>query len=78
MAKVKIKLNRDGVRELLTAQEMMSICEQHANEALSRLGAGYTTSSRVGRNRVNAEVAAQTRKARAENAKNNTILKALG
>lgn len=77
MANVKFELNREGVRELMRSQEMMNICEGYANAALGRLGGGYEVTTLVGKNRVNAEVAATTYNAKRENAKNNTILKAI-
>ena len=76
-SKIRIELNREGVRQLLRSPEMEQICLDHANGALRRLGEGYSVSSMVGKNRVNAEISADTREARAENARNNTILKAL-
>lgn len=78
MNKVKVELNREAVREMLRSQEMVKICEEHANKALSRLGEGYEVTSMVGKNRCNASVAAKTQEARKENAKNNTIMKAVG
>lgn len=78
MAKTKFELNRSGVRELLRSPEMMAVCQGYANRALSSLGAGYGISTMTGRNRVNAEVRAETFAARKENLENNTILKALG
>lgn len=78
MAKVKFELNRNGVRELLRSPEMMAVCQGYANRALSSLGEGYEVSTMTGRNRVNAEVRAETFAARKENLENNTILKALG
>jgi hypothetical protein len=77
MSDFKFELNRDGVRELLTSPEMMRICEGYANKAKSQLGEGYSVTTHTGKNRVNASVAAQTFKARRENAENNTILKAV-
>lgn len=77
MAKVKFVLNRDGVRELLKSDAMMSICQSYANDALGRLGEGYEVSTQVGRNRVNAEIAATTYAARKDNYENNSILKSL-
>lgn len=77
MANVKFVLNRDGVRDLMKSSEMMEVCKDYANGALSRLGDGYTVTTYVGKTRVNAEVAAETFKARRENSKDNTILKAL-
>lgn len=78
MAKaVKFKLNRSGVSELLKSQEMMNICKSYADRALGSLGEGYTVTTRTGKTRVNAEVAATSFKARRENSQNNTILKSL-
>lgn len=77
MAKVKVVLNKDGVRELLQSDEMMNVCEEYANQALSRLGDGYTVSSVKGKQRAIASVYAESFKAKKENLENNTILKAL-
>lgn len=75
--KVEVKLNRAGVRQLLKSQEMMNICTKHAFSAKSKLGDGYEVTYRTGKNRVNASIAAVTPKAKRDNLKNNTILKAL-
>ncbi len=77
MSKFKVELNHSGVRSMLRSKEMMEICEGYADAALSRLGSGYKVSSQVGKNRVNAEVAAVSAKAIRENSKDNAILKAL-
>lgn len=77
MANVKFELNRKGVRELLRSSEMMAVCKSYADNARSSLGEGYEVTTKVGKNRVNAEVAAVSYEARAENSENNTILKAL-
>lgn len=77
MAKVKFVLYQSGVRELLKSQEMMDICQEYANNALARLGDGYEVTTHTGKNRVNAEVAAQSFAAKRENLKSNTILKAV-
>lgn len=78
MAKrVKVKLNRPGVRSLLKSAEIMQVCKDHAYATQSALGDGYEVTYRAGKNRANAEVAAVSKKARKENRKHNTILKAL-
>ena len=77
MSNIKFELNREGVRELLRSSEMMQICENHANKAQAQLGSGYSVSTHVGKNRVNASVGAQTYAARKENSENNSILKAV-
>ena len=75
--KVKFELNRSGVRELLRSDEMMGVCKDYATRSVNVLGSGYELSTHVGRNRVNAQVAAKTFEARRDNAKNNSILKSL-
>lgn len=77
MAKVEIRLNCDGVRDLLRSQEMKTVCEGYANNALERLGPGYTVTTMTGKKRVNASIYAESYQARRDNMKNNTILKAL-
>lgn len=78
MGNVVVELNPEGVRQLLRSPEMMSICSSQAQAIAARAGAGYEVSTYTGRNRVNASVHAATRKARRDNMKNNTLLKALG
>lgn len=77
MAKVKVELNPAGVRELLRSPEMVSVCQEYANTAISKLGSGYESTTRIGRNRCNADIAAVTIEAKIDNLKNNSILKAL-
>ena len=78
MADFKFELNTAGVRELLQSSEMMSICEQYANNAVAALGDGYEMSTYVGKTRVNASVMAVSYAAKKENLENNSILKAVG
>ena len=75
--KVKIKLNRKGVRSMMRSPEMMQICKDHAYSAKSQLGDGYEVTYQTGKNRVNASIAAVSDKAIRENARKNRILKAL-
>lgn len=76
--KVKIILNRSGVRELLRSDEAKEVCKSYADKAVSKLGSGYEVSTYTGKNRVNASVKAESVKAKQENAKTNSILKAVG
>lgn len=78
MAKVKFELNRSGVRDLLRSPEMMSVCKSYADRALGNLGNGYEVSTMTGKNRVNAEIRAESYEAKKDNLKNNSILKSLG
>ena len=77
MSKVRVVLNKEGVRAFLRSAEMMQIVESRANEAVSSLGSGYEVNTMTGKNRVNAEVVAVTQEARRENLETNSILKAL-
>ena len=73
----KIELNRQGVRELLQSAEMMDVCKEYAYRAKAKLGDGYEVSYQKGKNRVNASIAAVSRKAKRENLVKNTVLKAV-
>lgn len=77
MAKVKVTLNRSGVRALLKSEEMKAACAEKAQAVCARCGTGYSTDTYTGKNRVNAMVWADTAEARRDNAENNTLLKAL-
>ena len=74
---IKFELNQAGVRELMQSSEMMTICKGYADRAKAQLGAGYSVNTMTGRNRVNAEVVAETYAAKKENSENNSILKAV-
>lgn len=80
MSKVRFKLNRAGVRELMQSPEAQSVVLEYANNILSRCpsGLGYEVSTSVGTTRVNASVFAATPEARRDNYNNNTLLKARG
>lgn len=78
MSKVKFKLNRAGVRELLCSPEAMAVVTEYADAISGRAGEGYEVTSMTGKTRVNASVAAVTVEARKDNYANNTLLKALG
>lgn len=74
---VKVELNHDGVKELLRSPEMLEVCKEHAEKAVSKLGAGYEVSTHTGKGRVNASVVAVTNEAIRENSKSNTVIKAV-
>ena len=78
MANVEFKLNRQGVRELLTSEEMKSVCESYASSTVSSLGDGYNYDSYIGKNRARATVRASSREAERDNSENNSMLKAVG
>ena len=77
MSKSKFKLNRQGVRDFLRSEAMQQILLQRATEIQKRAGDGYEVSTFAGTNRANATVKATTVKAKKDNKKNNTLLKAV-
>jgi len=77
MSKVKFVLNSAGVRQLMQSEEMQSILKDKADAALNSLGEGYKSDIYIGKNRANAMVWADSIKAKRENLKHNTILKAV-
>jgi hypothetical protein len=77
MSKMEFKLNTAGVRSLMQSDGMQAILAEKASDAVGRLGEGYDYDTYVGKNRANAMVYADSFKARRDNAKNNSILKAV-
>ncbi len=77
MSKLKVELDRAGVRELLRSEELLACCKQLADGVCARCGAGYEVTTMTGKNRVNAQIAAATGAAVRDNMENNTILKAM-
>lgn len=79
MAKLRIKLNRKGVRELLQSEEIMNECVRIAQEKAAAAGEGYKSSSGyVGKTRASATVYPSSDAARSDNCRNNTLLKVFG
>lgn len=79
MAKLRIKLNRKGVRELLKSAEIMDECVRIAQGKANEAGSGYEADSGyVGKTRASAIVYPSSAKARQDNYHNNTLLKTFG
>lgn len=71
-------LNTAGVREMLQSAEMLSVCEQYAQNIKGSLGDGYEIeSTRVGTSRVAVTLRATTSQSQQDNLDNNTLLKAV-
>jgi 23S rRNA A2030 N6-methylase RlmJ len=77
MSKMEFKLNRKGVADLMKSAEMQEVLKGYATGIKNRCGDGYEQDIYVGKNRANAMVSASTDQAKADNLKNNTILKAV-
>ncbi len=78
MSKVKVELNRAGVRELLQSSAVMDVLKREAEARAAKAGSGYEVSTFVGRNRANASyVSAATDEANRDNLENNTLLRTI-
>ena len=79
MAKLRVKLKRRGVRELLKSQEIMDECVRLAKEKAAAAGDGYAADDgHVGKTRASAIVYPSSSAARSDNYHNNTLLKTFG
>lgn len=79
MSKLRIKLKRKGVRELLQSQEILDACVELARNGAARAGSGYEADDgHVGKTRVSARVYPSSAAARQDNHRNNTLLKVFG
>lgn len=77
MAKQVFVLNRSGVAALMKSSEMQAILAEKAKAIKERAGDGYKQDVFVGKTRANAMVSADSIKAKRDNMKNNTLLKAV-
>lgn len=71
------KINKQGVSELMKSTQMQSVLSEKAKVIAARCGSGYETDIYIGKTRANASVRAKTKKAKRDNYKNNTLLKAV-
>ena len=77
MSKVRIELNRAGVRDLLRSEEVKAALGAEARMRAAGLGPGYSVNTYTGRNRANASIVAETEEARNDNLENNTLVRAI-
>lgn len=77
MSKLKFKLNRKGVRQLLQSQEAQTVVTEYANKIKDRCGDGYASDIFLGKKRAIASVWAESSSAKKNNKANNTLLKAV-
>lgn len=79
MSKFKFELNRKGVSDLMKSEPMRNVLDSYANAVQKRAGNGYEAKvARPNKTRAGAVVMATTYQAKADNSRNNTLLKALG
>lgn len=77
MSKFKFKLNTKGVQELLQSEEMQTHLTKLASGIQSRCGDGYASDVKQGKKRAYVNIYPETKKAKKDNNKNNTLLKAV-
>lgn len=81
MAKVKVKMNHSGSREMLNSPEVQDDLLERANRILDKvnsIGSGeYVADVQPGINRAHAMVKTIDYRSMASNAKHNTLLKSL-
>jgi hypothetical protein len=74
----KIKLNNAAFRELRTSEAVQADLAERAKRIADAAGEGFEVGDgEAARNRARASVVAVTAQAQAENARNNTLLRAL-
>lgn len=77
MAKVKVVLNKAGVRELLKSDEMMGACNEQAEKITAKAGEGFGITTRKGKRRVVVQVKTETKAAYFRCIRGNILLKCL-
>lgn len=78
MSKVKFKMNKKGIGELLKSKDTVDLLKGTANQIQGRAGEGYDVSTYIGFDRAHAVIYADTPEAKKDNYEHNTLLKALG
>lgn len=78
MSKLKIELDSAGIQALLKSQEIVETLQEQADNIRAQLGDQYQTSQHIGKTRANVSVYTEDPDALQDNAKNNTMLKAMG
>lgn len=73
----KFVLNSKGVGDLLKSAEMQAVLNDYASGVKNRAGIGYEYDVQVNPGRAHALVWADTYQAKADNSRNNTLLKAV-
>lgn len=78
MSKVRVVMNHSGAEALLKSSAVGGLMLKHARDIAGRAGRGFEASTWMGDSRVIGSVKADTIPAMIENARHNTLLRALG
>lgn len=77
MSRVRIELNRAGVRELLTSPAVRADLERRARAIAAAAGSGMEVDSEIGRNRARASVRTATNAAMRREATERALTRAI-
>lgn len=77
LRQVRIKLNREGVRELLRSPEVLADLTARAERIAARAGPGHVVESDVGDNRARAVVITSTVEAMVAEARDRNLTRAI-
>lgn len=77
MTNVEIKLNSEGVQELLKSDEMQVLLSELASSKVGQAGGGYEYSVKVGQRRAYANIYPASKEAYQDNLDNNTLEKVI-
>lgn len=80
MSKFELKLNDEGIQDLLSCAEMQNIISTIASQRANAAGPGYSYRTHVmpGPRRAVANIFPTTKEAAQDNYENNTLLKVVG
>ncbi len=74
---VEIRLNSEGVQELLKSDEMQALLSELASSKAGRAGGGYEYTVKVGQRRAYANIYPASKEAYQDNPDNNTLEKVI-
>lgn len=74
---VEIRLNSEGVQELLKSDEMQALLSELASPKAGQAGGGYEYSVKVGQRRAYANIYPASKEAYQDNLDNNTLEKVI-
>lgn len=74
---MRMQWKMKGFKEVRTSQEMEALLQKVIDEMVNDLGEGYEGDVQTGRTRSRGGVVTASEKAKRENARNNTLLRAL-
>lgn len=78
MARITVKMDSAGARELMNSTEVQQLLLEHAQHVASRAGSGFVADVRPGQKRAHAMVKSTDYESMRRQATDNVLLKAIG